>query len=264
MRDIVGNDPARIAFFMAATGGEVGEDAAGRILARDVMALMGQRDPADIRKRLGAMRIAAASRARAGGGATGVTELSRRQPYARFFAVEEYDLTFRRFDGTDSPVVERAVFLSGDAATVLPYDPVRDRVLLIEQFRAGPWAREDPECWLLEVIAGRVDPDETPADAARREAAEEAGLTLDGMELVSEYYVSPGGKSEYVFSYVAMTDLPDRTEGVFGEASEAEDIRTQLLPFDEAMALMAQGRVRTAPLIMSLLWLQRERARLRA
>ena len=240
--------------------------------AGDVMAHCGQRPASDLRRRYGHMLVRGASRARAAGGATAlrrhaqardVEVIAWRQPYAEFFAVEEYDLRFRRFNGAMSPVVSRAVFISGDAVTVLPYDPVRDRVLLIEQFRAAVLARGDDQPWLLEAIAGRVDPGETPQEAARREAVEEAGLALGELLEVASYYPSPGAKAEYLYSYVALTDLPDGTAGTFGLATEAEDIRGHLISFDQLMALVRSGEAANAPLILSALWLERERSRLR-
>lgn len=189
---------------------------------------------------------------------------ARREAYANFFAVEEYDMTWRRFDGSFGPVVTRAAFISGDAVTVLPYDPVRDRVLLVEQFRAGPFARGDRQPWSLEAIAGRIDPGESPEEAARREAHEEAGLTLTDLIPVGSYYPSPGAKTEYLYSYVALCDLPDGAAIIGGEASEAEDIRGHLVGFAELMDLLASGEADNGPLILTALWLQRERARLRA
>jgi ADP-ribose pyrophosphatase len=240
----------------------------------DILALKGT-DPAAIARRLVPMLVRAASRLRAATDpaphevrrqpvAGDVQVRDSRQPYANFFAVEEVDLSFRRFDGTLSPVVNRAAFISGDAVTLLPYDPVRDRVLLIEQFRAGPYLRGDSNPWSLEAIAGRIDPGETPEEAGRREAMEEAGLTPGAMLPVANYYPTPGAKIEYLYTYVALCDLPDGIEGVFGVEGEAEDIRGHLIPFDRLMALVASGEVGNAPLILTALWLQRERPRLRA
>jgi ADP-ribose pyrophosphatase len=192
-----------------------------------------------------------------------VQVVAKRRPYAGFFAVEEYDLRFRRFDGTMSAAVSRTAFIAGDAVTVLPYDAVRDRVLLIEQFRPAPFVRGDMQCWSLEAIAGRVDAGETPEDAARREAVEEAGLTLGDLQFVAGCYPSPGAVAEYLYSYVALTDLPDGTAGVFGLAGEAEDIRGHLVGFDALMGLLASGEINNAPLVLTVLWLARERARLR-
>ena len=241
-------------------------------LAEDIMALHGILPPEAVAARLGSMAVWALSRARVvsaptevrhRAGAGDVVVAGQRLPYAKFFAVEEYDVAWRRFDGAMSAAVTRAAFLSGDAVTVLPYDPARDLVLVVEQFRAGPLARGDAQCWQIETVAGRVDPDETPEAAARREAVEEAGLELRDLIEIARYYPSPGAVSEYLYSYVALVDLPDGVAGVFGVAEEAEDIRTHLLPFERLMELVASGEVENAPLILTALWLQRERGRIR-
>jgi ADP-ribose pyrophosphatase len=241
-------------------------------IVREIMACYGHLSARQTCARLGPLAVRAASRLRASGEDAPAT--LRRQPgqvtvhkarlsYANFFAVEESDLSFERFDGAPSPVVTRAAFVSGDAVTVLPYDPARDRVLLVEQFRTGPLARGDRNPWQLEAIAGRIDAGETPEQAARREAVEEAGLSLGALLSVGSYYPSPGAKTEFIYSYVALTDLPDDAAGVFGVASEAEDIRGHLVGFDRCMGLVASGEIQNAPLLLSLMWLDRERKRLR-
>lgn len=184
-------------------------------------------------------------------------------PYLNYFAVLEQDLTFARFDGTRGQTVKRAAFVSGDAVTVLPYDPVRDRVLVIEQFRFGPFVRGDAHPWSLEAVAGRIDPGEDPETAARREAREETGLALHNLELVSRYYPSPGAVSEYLYSYIGITDLPDDSAIVSGVPEEAEDIRGLLLSFDEAMAAFQSGEFENGPLNLTILWLAQHRDRLR-
>jgi len=253
----------------ASLWGPVASEAAG-----EMMALQGSRDPHRVFSRYPQILVRAAARIRAADGgpvllrrrsvADDVEVVDWRQPYASFFAVEETDLRFRRFNGGLSEPVTRAVFISGDAATVLPYDPVRDRVLLVEQFRAGPFARGDVQPWSLEAIAGRVDADETPQEAARREAREEAGLEVGELISVGSYYPSPGGKSEYIYSYIGLADLPDRLSGnVAGMADEHEDIRTHLVSFDRLMDLVETGEAANAPLMISALALARLRDGLR-
>lgn len=200
---------------------------------------------------------------RQGGSDAGVETRARRRPYRNFFMVEEQDLRFPRFDGAMSETVTRAAFVCGDAVTVLPYDPVRDRVMMVEQFRFGPFVRGDRHPWSLEPIAGRIDPGESPEEAAHRESAEEAGLTIDRLEPVARYYPSPGAVTEYLFTYVGLADLPDTAAGMGGLPEEAEDIRGVILPFDAAMDLITTGEAENGPLIATLLWLALNRARLR-
>ena len=177
------------------------------------------------------------------------------RPYAHYFGMEEHRLRHRRFDGGLSDTLERAVFTSGDAVTVLPYDPRRGAVLLIEQFRAGPFARRDPRCWCLETVAGRCDRAEPPEETARREAAEEAGLTLGRLERITGFYPSPGIMSEYIVAFIGEADLGD-AGGTHGLAEENEDIRSIVLPLGDALAAVRSGEINNAPLLISLLWLQ--------
>ena len=194
-----------------------------------------------------------------------VAPARQNQPYAWFFAVREDDLRFRQFDGSLSREVRRAAFVMSDAVTVLPYDPVRDRVLVIEQFRYGTWLRGARNPWLLEPIAGRVDPFETPEDAALREAREEARLSLsaDKLRPVGHVYPSPGAVTEFLYQYVALCDLPDGAEGVAGLDSEAENIRSHLISFEQLMQLVRSGEVQNGPLALASWWLAAHRAQMR-
>ncbi|RMH47641.1 MAG: NUDIX domain-containing protein [Alphaproteobacteria bacterium] len=201
---------------------------------------------------------------RSGLTAADVEVLGTRHPYLDFFRVDEVRLRHRLFDGGWSAPVERAGFLMTEAVTVLPYDPVRDRVLLVEQFRAGPFLRGAPAPWTLEAIAGRRDAGETHAETARREAMEEARLTLGALHEVARYYPTPGAVTEYVVSYVGIADLGDAAARIAGAAAEHEDIRAHVLGFPAAMELLSTGEADTAPLILSLMWLAANRDRLRA
>lgn len=240
----------------------------------EVMALRGQVPPEDALARYPMIRVRAASRLRAAverparlrrPTAPGdVAVESLRTPYAKFFAVEDYRLRHRRFDGTMSPVLERAAFVSGDATVVLPYDPRRDRVLLVEQFRTGPLARGDANPWSLEAVAGRVDAEETPEDAARREAEEEADICLGRLIAAPHHYPSPGAKSEYIYCFIGLCDLPEEGSGLGGLACEGEDIRSHRLPFAQMMALLESGEIENGPLVVLALWLARLREGLRA
>lgn len=184
------------------------------------------------------------------------------RPFVGFFALERHRLRHRRFDGGVSEEIDRLVFASGDAVTVLPYDPRRDRVLMIEQFRAGPHARKDRLPWCLETVAGRCDAEESLEETVRREAREEAGLELGRVERILGYYPTPALAAEHITSFVGEADLGGE-HGVFGLDSEHEDIRAFAVPRPEAMAGIASGEINNAPLAISLLWLELNVERLR-
>ncbi|WP_095590864.1 NUDIX domain-containing protein [Actibacterium ureilyticum] len=257
------------------TGAWARDWAALSILAADeVMAAFGTHPPQVIAGRLPTIRARAAARVNArdhvpvtlrhAAGPGDVEILNYDQPYTDFFAIGDFRLRHRRFDGTMSEPMDRAAFLAADSATVLPYDPLRDRVLLIEQFRVGPMARGDAQCWLLEAIAGRLDPGESPETTVRREALEEAGLELGALHKVQGYYPSPGAQAEYITSFIGIADLPSRDTRLGGLADEHEDIRSHVVDFDRLMALLDSGELDNAPLILSVMWLAMNRDRLRA
>ncbi|MDO5704991.1 MAG: NUDIX domain-containing protein [Paracoccus sp. (in: a-proteobacteria)] len=243
-------------------------------IAREVLAAPPDRPAAKVAARLPMIAGWAASRLRgratpAGGrglvrarGPAGWHLIRREQPYADYFAAEEWHLTHQTHDGGTSPVVKRAGFLSGDAVVVLPWDRARDRVMLIEQFRMAPAFRADPQPWLLETIAGRVDAGETPEQAARREAQEEARLTLHDLIPAVHHYPSPGMLGEYLYMYVAPCDLPDGITGVHGDAGEAEDIRSYLVPRADLTRMVIEGQITNGPLALLALWLETQAARL--
>lgn len=239
--------------------------------AQEAMAAMGEITAREMGAQYSNMMARAASRQRAakatdhsGMGRSDVHVLETRKPYAGFFNVQELDLTFRRFDGSMSEPVNRAVFIGVDCAIVLPYDPVRDRVLLVEQFRPGAYLRGDPNPWTVEPIAGRIDPGEEPEEAARREAEEEAGVSIRELRCVSAAYPSPGTTTEHFYVYVGLCDLPDGSSGLGGKLDEAEDIRSQVMDWAAFDAALNAGDFRLLPLIVAGHWLARNRDGLRA
>ncbi|KGJ06545.1 nudix-type nucleoside diphosphatase, YffH/AdpP family [Paracoccus halophilus] len=189
--------------------------------------------------------------------------MSCHEPYAKFFSVEELVLRQRRHRGDWSPRMLRAVFVSGDATVVLPYDPVRDRVLLIDQLRAAPVARGDCQPWFHETVAGRVDPGETPEEAGLREAMEEAGLHIRRLIPGPHNYPSPGILAEFLYLYVGLADLPDAAAGFGGLDSEEEDIRSFILPRAELTRMAMTGEIRNGPLLSLALWLELSHLKIR-
>ena len=194
--------------------------------------------------------------------ADGVELLEKTERYSGFFRINRYRLRHRLFAGGWSGVIEREVFERGHAVGVLPYDPVADSVVLIEQFRVGALvAGMSP--WLIEVVAGIVEEGEAPEEVARRETREEAGLEIQALMPMCRYLVSPGGSSESVRLYCGRVDSRG-AGGIHGLAEEHEDIRVDRLPYGDAMRLLEEGRVTNSVSLIALQWLALHRDRVRA
>jgi ADP-ribose pyrophosphatase len=160
-----------------------------------------------------------------------------------------------------SGIMMRELFERGHAVGLLPYDPDRDQVVLIEQFRIGAYAIGwDP--WLLEVVAGIIEEGEKLDEVARREGKEETGLVVSELEPIAHYLVSPGGTTETCALYCGRVDA-SKAEGFHGVAAEHEDIRVMALPAEEAIALLEKGRIANAAAVIALQWLALNRATLR-
>ncbi|PXW70498.1 nudix-type nucleoside diphosphatase (YffH/AdpP family) [Loktanella sp. PT4BL] len=185
-----------------------------------------------------------------------------RTPQGRFFRFESVDVRHRKFTGGQSDVLVREGFIGTDAAVVLPYDPVRDKVLLVEQARLGPRLRHDANPWMLEPVAGIVDARETPQAAALRECKEEAGVVVTRLEEAGAFYVSPGASTDYFYTYVGLCDLPQTEAYLGGLDDEAEDLRLHPMAFDDALALADSGEIATGPALFLLYWILRHKARL--
>jgi len=182
--------------------------------------------------------------------------------YDGFFRMVRYRLRHGLFEGGLSEPLTRELFERGHSVGVLPYDADRDEVLLTEQFRVG--ALEHPRgAWLMEIIAGMVEPGEMPVDVARREAVEEADCRLDEVVPICEYLVSPGGTSESVALYCARMDSEGLDGGIHGHDHEGEDIKVHVVPFEEAMDMVETGVIHAAMPIIALQWLALNRERIR-
>lgn len=179
--------------------------------------------------------------------------------FEKYFRLDEYSVSHELFAGGFSPVFTREIFERGSVVAVLPYDPLRRKVVLIEQFRAGAVGdAEGP--WLIESVAGVIEPGESEQQVALREAEEEAGCQVRQLELISRYYVSPGGASELCSAYCGLVDS-DGLGGIHGLADENEDIRVLVVDAEEAFAWVRAGRIRSSATIISLQWLQLNQAR---
>lgn len=187
--------------------------------------------------------------------------LSRVVNHAGFLRLETRVVKHALFEGGVSGEVRRELLLRGEAVGVLPYDPVRDEVLLIEQFRIGV-TREQHSPWMLEIVAGIVEEGESYQDVAEREAVEECGCSVSQLTPIVGYYSSPGFTDEYLMLYCGRIDTAN-AGGVFGLEHEHEDIRAAVYSAEACFTKLATGEIINASTVISLQWLQLHRARLR-
>ncbi len=241
--------------------------------AEEAMGWFGKVTPAQLAQRFPPMRARAGSwldaQARPGDPTRDldrdVVVHDRRRVHFGFFSVEEVDLQVRQHDGSMGPVLNREALMVGQAAVVLPYDPVRDEVLVIEQFRTPLYLAGDRAPWVREAVAGLIDPGETPEATAIREAREEAGLDIAALEPVAQLWPSTGSLGEYLHLFVGLTDLSGLGTGRQGGlAEEGEDIRSDVMPLARLFEMLDAQELRDMPLTTITLWLARHRDRLRA
>lgn len=189
-----------------------------------------------------------------------VEVLAHDRLFRSYLALDRYELRHRLFAGGTSGLVGRDLLVRGPAAAILLYDPDRDQVALVEQFRVGALAA-GMEPWILETVAGVVEPGEDAADVARREALEEAGAHVGEIERIALYLSSPGCSDETVQSFVGRVDA-SRLGGIHGLPEEGEDIRVVVMDAGAAIAACAEGRIGNAITLVALQWLALNRAAL--
>jgi ADP-ribose pyrophosphatase len=182
-----------------------------------------------------------------------VEVIAKETVFDGYFRIDRYRLKHELHAGGWSGELVREVFERGHAVAVLPFDPARETVVLIEQFRVGAFAHGDGG-WIMESVAGIIEPGETPEDVARRETHEETGLAVHDLVPIADFYVSPGGTSQFNNLFCAIVDA-DRAGGIHGLDHEGEDIRVVPVPLAEVSALIASGAIRDATTLIALQWL---------
>jgi ADP-ribose pyrophosphatase len=154
----------------------------------------------------------------------------------------------------------RDVLHGGKVVAVLPVDLAHDEVVLIRQFRL-PAQLANGRGDLIEIVAGRVEPNETLIDAARRECTEEIGVAPSALVELFSYLTTPGITDEEVTVFLAAVDaarVPERS----GAAAEGEQIVTIRASIDEVIAALTKNAMRNGPLLIALQWLALNRGRL--
>ncbi|MBE9567871.1 MAG: NUDIX domain-containing protein [Proteobacteria bacterium] len=189
------------------------------------------------------------------------TLIEKKLIYSGFFKLSSIRLQHELFAGGQSNVLTRELLDRGQAIAVLPYDPLTDELVLVEQFRIG--AGEDQSGpWMMEIIAGYQEPDESAEDVACREAREEAGCKVTDLFPMFKYYSSPGGSDEQIQLFLGRTDST-HVNGIHGLDEEGEDIKVHVVKSELAFDWLDGGKIDSAAPIIALQWFRSNRERIR-
>ena len=158
---------------------------------------------------------------------------------------------FRGRDGSWTTQA-RETYDRGNGATILLYDPDARTLLLSRQFRFPAYVNEHPDGLMIETAGGLLD-DDSAEDAIRREATEELGVTIGELRHLFDLYMSPGSVTERVHFFAA----PYTAEGVDGGGGveeEGEEIEPVVIGYDEALPMIADGRIADGKTVILLQW----------
>jgi ADP-ribose pyrophosphatase len=181
--------------------------------------------------------------------------------YSGFFRMEKYCLQHTLYAGGWSATINRELFVRGSCVAVLLYDPERDKVVLIEQFRAGAILQPD-RAWLVEIVAGAIEEGETAIEVAYRESIEEAGCEIQELIVINEFYTTPGGASERITLFCGKIDST-QVGGIHGLDHEDEDIWVRSVDFDEAYRMVESNEIESAIPIIAIQWLALNKEKIR-
>ena len=178
--------------------------------------------------------------------------LSKRKLHDGFFKLHELNFTHKKHDGKWSPPLIREVFSGAHVASILPYDPIKKEIILIQQFRHGTLNRNHNPI-MLEIVAGMIDKGETPIEAAQRECIEETGCVAKNISEIFSYYPAPGSSESYYHFFFAEVDAFEG-EKIMGEINENEDILVKSYPIKIVREFLKEKKINNAATLLALQW----------
>jgi len=169
-----------------------------------------------------------------------------------FFKLHELNFIHKKHNGLWSSEIKREIFSGANVATVLPYDPIKEKILLIKQFRPGVLNRKhDPI--LIEIVAGIIDKNEKPSEAAKRECLEETGCVVKKLKDIYSYYPAPGSSESFYHLFLAEIDSFEG-ERIFGQEDENEDILVKSYNIKDVKKLLKEKKIVNGVTLLALQW----------
>tara|TARA_Y100001954_G_C15419168_1_gene411333 strand:+ start:22 stop:603 length:582 start_codon:yes stop_codon:yes gene_type:complete len=178
--------------------------------------------------------------------------LNKKNIHNGFFKMNEITLKYKKYDGSWSNEIKRELFGGAQVSAVLPYDPINKKIVLIQQFRPGTISR-DSNNYLDEIVAGIIDPGETPKDTAIRECLEETGCKVKNLRSIQGYFPAPGSSESFYHLFLAEVIAPDK-EAIRGLENENEDILVKSYTFEQVREKMEKNEILNGLTLIALQW----------
>ena len=178
--------------------------------------------------------------------------LNKKNIHNGFFKMNEITLKYKKYDGSWSNEIKRELFGGAQVSAVLPYDPENKKIVLIQQFRPGTISR-DSNNYLDEIVAGIIDPGETPEETASRECLEETGCKVKNLRSIQGYFPAPGSSESFYHLFLAEVIAPDK-EAIRGLENENEDILVKSYTFEQVKEKMEKNEILNGLTLIALQW----------
>ena len=178
--------------------------------------------------------------------------INKKNLYSGFFSLNKYEFTHEKHNGEWTDTVGREIFSGATVSTLLPYDPIKKEIVLIQQFRAGVLSR-GVENYLYEIAAGIIDDGENPEEAAIRECYEETGCEVKKIHPIQSYFPAPGSSEEYYYLYLGEVEAFEG-ERIRGVENENEDILVKSFKIKDVRQMLKEKKIKNGLTLVALQW----------
>lgn len=178
--------------------------------------------------------------------------INKKNLYSGFFSLNKYEFIHQKHDGNWTGKVEREIFGGAHVSTLLPFDPIKKEIILIQQFRAGVLSRYDEE-YLYEIVAGIIDNNEKPEDTAKRECLEETGCKVKKILPIQNYFPAPGSSESYYHLFLGEIDSFEG-ERIRGLEKENENILVKAFKIEQVRKLLKDKKILNGLTLIALQW----------
>ena len=172
--------------------------------------------------------------------------------YNGFFKLHEIIVEHKKHDGSWSVPIKRELFSGAHVATILPYDPLAKKIILLDQFRPGI-LKKNHNPIIKEIVAGIIDKGESPEEAAKRECKEEIDCDIHQLSKICSYYPSPGSSESYYHLFLGEVSSFEGTR-IKGQKNENEDILSRCYSVEEVKKLLMNHKIINGLTLIALQW----------